>query len=256
MSVLADHEQRNRTAWTRMSSSFEQPGRQSWESPLPHWGIWRVPESELGVLGDLSRFSGMDTIELGCGTGYVSAWLAKLGARPVGIDITPAQLEKARRFQQEFGIEFPLIEGSAEDVPLPNASFDLAISEYGASIWCQPEKWIAEASRLLRPGGELIFLVNGILAMLCSGEVGAAGDTLQRDWFGMRRFEWPDDESVEFHLTPGQMIRVLRENGFEVEALIDIQAPLGAPPNRFEYMTYEWARRWPSEEVWKARKRT
>ena len=95
----------------------------------------------------------MDTVELGCGTAYFSAWLASRGARPVGIDITPAQLETARRMQAEFGLDFPLIEASAEDVPLPDESFDLAISEYGASIWADPYRWIPEAARLLRPGG-------------------------------------------------------------------------------------------------------
>jgi ubiquinone/menaquinone biosynthesis C-methylase UbiE len=91
-----------------------------------------VPETDLHVLPDVD---GLDTIELGCGTGYVSAWLARRGARPVGIDNSEAQLANARRFQLEFGLEFPLIHGNAEDVPLPDASFDLAVSEYGASIW-------------------------------------------------------------------------------------------------------------------------
>ena len=40
--------------------------------------------------------------------------------------------------QAEHGIEFPLIEGDAEAVPLPDASFDFALSEYGASLWCEP----------------------------------------------------------------------------------------------------------------------
>ena len=69
---------------------------------------------------------------------YVSAWLAKRGAKPVGIDNSPKQLEAARAFQQEFGIEFPLILGNAETVPLPDASFDLAVSEYGAALWADP----------------------------------------------------------------------------------------------------------------------
>ena len=85
---------------------------------------------------------GLDTIELGCGTGYVSAWLARRGARPVGIDNSEAQLATARRLQAEHGIEFPLIHGNAETVPLPDASFDLAISEYGASIWADPYRWV------------------------------------------------------------------------------------------------------------------
>jgi SAM-dependent methyltransferase len=50
--------------------------------------------------------------------------------------------------------------------PFADARFDLAISEYGASIGCDPYAWIPEAARLLRPGGQLIFLVNSALLML------------------------------------------------------------------------------------------
>ena len=122
-------------------------------------------DSELGVLGDVA---GKDVIELGCGTAYFGAWLARRGARVTGVDLTPAQLETARRMSEETGIEMELIEANAEDVPLPDESFDLALSEYGASIWCDPYKWIPEAARLLRPGGELVFLCNSVLCMLCS----------------------------------------------------------------------------------------
>src|SRR6266567_9136576 len=88
------------------------------------------------------------------------AWLAKRGARPVGVDITPVQLETARRMMRETGIEFPLIEADAAETGLPDSSFDLVLSEYGASIWVDPYRWIPEASRLVRPGGRLIFLRN------------------------------------------------------------------------------------------------
>ncbi len=126
--------------------------------------------------------AGLDVIELGCGTAYVSAWLARRGAKPVGIDNSETQLETARRLQREHGLEFPLIHGNAEDVPLPDASFDLAISEYGASIWCDPYKWIPEARRLLRPGGRLVFLVNSALVMLFVPSEGLdpVGGTLRR----------------------------------------------------------------------------
>ena len=46
----------------------------------------------------------------------------------------------------EFGLGLELIEDNAEEVPLPGASFDLAVSEYGASIWCDPNLWIREAA--------------------------------------------------------------------------------------------------------------
>jgi hypothetical protein len=69
----------------------------------------------------------------------------------------------------------------------------------------------------------------------------------------MHRFEWPDDDSVEFRLSHGDMIRPLRRCGLEVEDLI---APAArARGHRLApAATLEWAGRWPCEEVWKARK--
>ncbi len=205
------------------------------------------------MVGDVA---GLDVIELGCGTAYVSAWLARLGARPVGIDNSPKQLETARRLQAEHGLGFPLLLGNAEAVPYPDASFDLAVSEYGASIWADPYRWIPEAARLLRPGGRLSFLVNSFLDMLCVPDEDdmPPTDRLVRDQFRSYRYEWSSDDSVEFHLPHGEMIRLLRASGFEVEDLIEIQAPEGAT-TRFPWMDPQWARRWPSEEIWKARKR-
>jgi hypothetical protein len=71
----------------------------------------------------------------------------------------------------------------------------------------------------------------------------------------MHRFEWPgDDPAVEFHLGYGDMIRLLRLSGFEVEDLIEVRPPPDAV-TRYPYATADWAQRWPVEEVWKARKR-
>lgn len=245
---------RNRRAWDIWAKSYEESGRRGWATDEVTWGIWNVSESELTVLPDMT---GKDVIEIGCGTAYFSAWLARRGARVVGIDNSAVQLSAARRFQQEFGLSFPLIHASAEAVPLPDASFDLAISEYGAAIWADPYLWIPEAARLLRPGGELIFLVNGAILMLCApDDVNVpAADRMIRDYFGMHRFEWPDsDGAVEFHLGYGDWIRLLRRHGFEVEDLVEVRPPEGAT-TRYEFVTPSWARRWPSEEIWKVRKR-
>jgi len=247
---LTEHAQRNKAEWEKAAVEYEESGRRGWsgEKP-PSWGIWHIPEAELRVLPDVA---GKDVVELGCGTAYWSAWLARMGAKPVGVDITDAQLANARKFMAEYGPEFPLIQASAEDVPLPDASFDVAFSEYGASIWCEPDLWIPEAARLLRPGGDLIFLCNGVLAVLTDDPPNE--HQLVRDYFGMRRFEWPDDEGVDFHLGYGEWIRVFRENGLELEDLIELQAPAEGPETRYEWMNRAWAHRWPSEEIWKARK--
>jgi SAM-dependent methyltransferase len=254
MADLPEHVARNRAYWDDQAHDYVPEGRRNWEAEEPTWGIFSVPEAEVGMLP--REIDGRDAIELGCGTGYVSAWLARRGARPVGIDNSEAQLTTARGFQKEFGLEFPLIHGNAEEVQIPDASFDIAISEYGASIWCDPYLWIPEAARLLRPGGELVFLVNSVLSILTGPDDGdiPAGDELLRPLFGMHRVEWPDEDSVEFHLPPGKMIDLLRSCDLTVEQLIEVRPPADAT-TRFPHISLDWARRYPCEEVWRARKR-
>jgi SAM-dependent methyltransferase len=251
---LPDHVRRNRGYWDTLADGYVDAGRRAWSAAEPYWGIWGIPESDVHLLP--ADVGGMDAIELGCGTGYVSAWLARRGAKPVGIDNSPRQLETARALQQEHGIEFPLILGNAEEVPLPDASFDLAVSEYGAALWADPYKWIPEAARLLRPGGQLAFLTNSTLLMLAVPDLeadGPATNELLRPQFGMHREEWPDSDGVEFHLSHGDWIRLLRANGFEIEELIELRPPEDARTT-YDFVTAEWARKWPSEEAWRARR--
>lgn len=222
--------------------------------------MWHVPESELRVLPDVA---GKDLIELGCGTAYWSAWLARLGARVVGLDNSERQLATARQLQREHSLEFPLVHASAEAVPYPDASFDVAFSEYGACLWCDPALWIPEAARLLRPSGYLVFLTNSVLSILCAPDEGDVVDRLVRPQLGSYRYEWPAGDpdgggvagsgidSVEFHLGHGDLIRVLRANGFDIENLIEVGAPESAEGKEF-WVTAEWAKRWPNEEIWRA----
>jgi SAM-dependent methyltransferase len=242
----------NRTLWTIVNSAFSaEHGRRSWMAADITWGLFHVPESDVGVLGNVA---GLDVIELGCGTAYLSAWLARRGARPVGVDITPAQLDSAARCQQRFGPIFPLIEANAEDVPLRGSSFDLVVSEYGASVWCDPDRWIAEAARLLRPGGRLVFLTNSVLATLCVPEDGGfAGERLLRPQRTLHRVRWPGG-GTEFHPSHGAWIGILSSNGFVVEALHELYAPPGSQTHEYyDIATVDWAMRWPVEDLWAAR---
>jgi SAM-dependent methyltransferase len=242
----------NVEVWTKANAEHTGPrAREAWAKDDIDWGVFGIPEREVNVLGDVA---GLDVVELGCGTAYLSAWLAKRGARPVGVDPTPAQLATAREMQEEFGLEFPLVEAVAEDVPLPDASFDLAVSEYGASIWADPTRWIAEAARLLRSGGRLVFLRSSPISVVCMALEGIT-DRLQRPQRNIGRIEWPDTKEVEFHAPHGELIDLLRGSGFEVERLVELYAPDDATtPEYYGYVTAEWARQWPAEELWVARK--
>jgi len=255
MNDMPEHVRRNRVLWDDWVRKFVAAGEKAWAQDTPTWGLWGVPESQVGMLpADLAD---KDAIELGCGTAYVSAWLARRGARIVGIDNSEAQLPTARRLQQQYGLDFPLLHGSAEAVPYPDASFDFAISEYGACLWADPQRWVPEVARLLRPGGRLVFLVNSFLMMLCMpAEDGvAATDRLLRPAFGLSRLEWPGDIGVEFHLSHGEWIRLLRGSGFEIEELGEVR-PETTAATRYPFVTLEWARQWPCEEVWTVRRRT
>ena len=236
--------------WTRANSEFDAEAAKRWAETEVSWGLWRTPEAETGVLGDVS---GLDVVELGCGTAYFSAWLARRGARVVGVDPTPAQLATARRMQAEFGQEFPLVEAFGEDVPLPDASFDLVLSEYGVSLFADASRWIPEAHRLLRPGGRLVFMRPSPLLFLCGGEDGLT-EHLHRPMRGMNRVEKPGS-SDEFVLSDGDLFTCLRRTGFEVENLVEVYAPESARRHeRYSFTTPEWARQWPAEEIWAARK--
>ena len=252
---LPEHVAKNRAYWDETNAPLYAPhGRAPWATNEITWGIFGIPETELNALPDVD---GRDVIELGCGTAYISAWLARRGARVTGIDNSDEQLKTARVLQVEHRLDFPLIHGNAESVPLPDASFDLAVSEYGASIWADPHRWIPEAARLLRPGGDLVFLVNGTFWVLTVPETdteGPAAEQLLRPYFGMHRLEWPDEPGVEFHLGYGDWIRLLRSNDFEVLDLVEIQAPSGAAQPSQSLVHPAWAQKFPAEQIWRARK--
>ena len=247
-----EHVARNAAYWGEEAPKYVDGGRRNWTAE-PSWGIWHIPEAEVQLLPDVT---GKDVLEAGCGTGYISAWIARLGGRPIGLDPTPEQLASARRFQEEFDVHFPLVRGIAETLPFPDASFDLVVSEYGAAIWADPYLWIPEAARVLRRGGELMFLGNGALLTLCVHELeedDPADEILKRDYFDMHRFEWPDTDAVEFHLNHGDMIRLLRTSGFEILDLVELR-PGDKDETSYPFVDKAWAQRWPTEEVWRARR--
>jgi SAM-dependent methyltransferase len=148
---------------------------------------------------------------------------------------------------------FPLIEADAGNVPLPPGSFDLAISECGASLWCDPRRWVPEAARLLRPGGRLVFHTTSTLLALCSpAPSGPARRELARPQREARR-QSTAHNGVQFHPSHGEWITILCASGFTIDGLREVYAPPDAPDHPYyQLATTEWARQWPVEEIWTA----
>lgn len=258
LSDLPRHASENRAYWNAMAHDWVAAGERAWGQAEPTWGTWGVPEHDLEMLPLDMR--GMRAVELGCGTGYVSAWMARRGAEVTGIDLSEGQLATARRLASEHGVAIALVHGSAEATPFADGTFDFAISEYGAAIWCDPDVWVAEAHRILRPGGRLVFLGNHPLAHVCAPLDGSrVTERLERPYFGMRELDWTgvevDPGGVEFCLGHADWHALFRRVGFVVEDYREPQPPEGAANDAFG-VPVAWARRWPSEQVWKVRKAT
>jgi SAM-dependent methyltransferase len=241
----------NRALWAVVNERFTDAAADDmWIRPEIVWGLFATPERDLGVLGDVRD---LDVVELACGTGYFSAWLTRAGAATVALDLSGEQLATARRLQARSGPVFSLVQGDAERVPLASGRFDLVVSEHGAAAWCDPERWLPEAARLLRPGGRLVFLTNSHLSALCvPAEEGVAEDRLVRAQREAYRVHWPGG-GIEFHPSHGDWVRLLRGSGFAVEAMHEIYAPPDSGDHPFyEIVSAAWAASWPAEELWVA----
>ena len=252
MSESHPHERHNREFWDADADDYQAVhGGDLTARPLA-WGAWRIPETELGVLGDVS---GLDVLELGCGAGQWSIALAPRAARPVGLDQSLVQLKHAVTNREATRVTVPFVAASGEAVPFRDASFDVVFCDHGAMSFCDPRITVPEVARLLRPGGLLAFSQASPLLYLTWDERRERQDTrLHRSYFGLERLDLGDG-TVDFQLPHSAWFRLFREHGFAVEDFIELQPRENASTTYDDFAPHEWARRWPAEQIWKARKR-
>lgn len=261
----------NRELWDQLSGMVSAAdGLDRWHGDGIRWGLSGTPEAALRALGEVA---GRTVVELGCGVAPLSAHLVRQGARVIAVDLSWAQLAAARGAQQAPpggggpAPRFPLVQADAEHLPLADRSADLVVSEHGVAAWCDPEAWVAQASRVLRRGGRLAFLTNSPLSAMCvPAQGGPAGDRLLRGPADLAEIRWPGG-GVEHHPTHGAWIDVLAAHGLVVEALHELTGPGGSPtadagpgvaadPGADAYGIADaaWAARWPVEDLWVARR--
>lgn len=245
VSPSSPYVRRNRQTWNEMSEWYQAQHGPQLNSQEMAWGAWAIPESEIGALGEID---GRAVLELGCGGGQWSTFLAGAGARPVGVDLSESQLSAARSLMRK---PFPLVHADGEDLPFHDGSFDVVLSDHGAMSWADPYRTVPEAARVLRPGGRLVFNTTTPWRYLCqSAQDGALPSrTLTADYFGHHRVE-EGNGAATFGLTYGAWIRLFRRCRLTVEDLIELRPPEGATTTYSGYVTFDWARRWPAEAIW------
>ncbi len=248
---LTAHAASNKAMWDDYSDEYQaKHGSDLAASGGFAWGTTQIPESELHVLGDVA---GLDMLEFGCGAAQWSIALARLGARPVGLDLSERQLHHARTLMADAGVDFPLVHASAEAVPLPDASFDVVFCDHGAMNFADPYRTVPEVARLLRPGGLFAFNHPTPIETICWPlDAEEVGDRLALGYFGMHRFD--DGAEVFFNLPYGEWIRLFRANGFVVEDLIEPEVKPDATSSYRSAASLAWAGRWPAEEIWRLRR--
>lgn len=250
--LLSPHAAHNRRMWDDFAAEYQSKhGPQLEASGGAAWGVWQIPESELRVLGDVA---GRDVLELGCGAAQWSIALARQGARVTGLDNSPRQLEHARSLMAQAGVDFPLTNASAESTGLPDGAFDVVFCDHGAMSFADPHRTVPEAARLLRPGGLLAFSMHTpIIDIVWEYGADHPGERLLYDYWALHMREDPG-EPVNFQAPYGTWIRLFRENGMQVEDLIELRPSADATSSYRDDADRGWARRWPMEHIWRARR--
>jgi SAM-dependent methyltransferase len=243
---VSSHVRHNRAFWDADADNYQAVhGEQLARAPMA-WGAYRVPESELNVLGAVRD---RDVLELGCGAAQWSIELAHAGACVTALDVSHAQLAHARRAAPAL----PLIQASGEQLPFAAASFDVVFCDHGALSFCDPEISVAECARLLRPGGLLAFCCTHPLLYLTWDDAREQQTRkLQIDYADLGRMPLVEG-TIDWVLPAAGWIRVLRANGFEIEELVELCAGKDASTTYEDFAPPRWARRWPAEWIWKAR---
>ena len=137
-------------------SAFRDGERDGWSSRAENYSnataratLQTIPK----VLDHARLFPGAKVLDAGCGPGYVAACAKLLGAHVEGIDFSAGMVEQAKTQFPE--IEFSLAD--AEDLPMPNETFDAVLSNIVLFHVTDPERAMSEARRVLKPDGRFVF---------------------------------------------------------------------------------------------------
>ena len=242
---------RNRRGWESSSASYERRHRRALQvAGGKSWGLYRVPERRLRLLGAVR---GRSVLELGCGSATWSVALAREGAEATAMDFSRSRLLQARENVRRARAPVRLLEANAERLPFRAGVFDLVFCDWGAMTFAEPARTVPEVARVLRDEGRFVFASSSPFRMVTQRRPnGRLGKTLRYDYFPLGRIVFR--EGTEHTRSYSAWIRLFRENGLEIERLEEIPAPPGPPSTYLSRRDMAWGRRWPLESIWALRK--
>ena len=193
------------------------------------WCPEGVDEAEVRVLGDVA---GRAVLEVGCGAAQCARWLRTQGARAVGLDLAERQLRHARRIDDETGVRVPAVAGTATALPFADASIDVVFCAFGALQFVYDAGLaVAEAARVLRPGGTFAFSVTHPVRWTMPDDPTSAGLVVTSSYWDRTPYVEQDDDGrvtyAEHHRTLGDWVGLLAAAGFRLTALREPEWPAG-----------------------------
>ena len=242
-----DHTDHNRAFWDADAAAYQDAhGAALTHAPMA-WGAYRIPESDVSVLGDVRDAT---VLELGCGAAQWSIALAALGTSVVGLDVSAAQLGYAREADPKLALTL----ADGERLPYCARAFDVVFCDHGALSFCEPDVILGECARVLRAGGLLAFCcTHPLLYLTWDEERQRQTRRLQIRQDQLGRMELGEG-TIDWVLTASEWIGLLRRHDFAVDGCIELCAPRDATTTYEEYAPPKWARKWPAEWIWKARR--
>lgn len=207
------------------------------------WGPEGLDEVDAHLLG--ADLAGRRALEVGCGAGQCSRWLAAQGAQPVAFDISAAQLAHARAIDVRragvgsigtarpgAGPRIPLVQADAGSLPFSDATFDLACSAYGAVPFVADSASVMrEVARVLRPGGRWVFSVTHPVRWCFPDDPGEAGLVASEPYWDRTPYVEQDSAGmatyVEHHRTLGDRVREISAAGMHLVGLVEPEWPEG-----------------------------
>ena len=216
-----------RAAWNRISAGYQ--AQHQITADAAHYGPFMPDENELRLLGDVA---GQRILELGCGGGQCSIAFARQGAFVVGIDLSDEQITFARQLAAQHGVDVRFEQGDAADLGrFAAASFDIVFSAYALHYVPAIERCLAEAARVLAPGGRLVFSLDHPFRQVFWDEEADEDSLLAaRSYWRRGAMEWQWTGGAawmrSFHRTMGDWVDLLHSAGFQVQRILEPQPQL------------------------------